>query len=422
MVDVVMPQLSDSMEDGVIVVWLIEEGQPVSLGEDLVEIETDKTSVTQVSEADGLLQILMPEGSRCTVGQLIARIGVWDGTAQVVSTSGNVDRVETSTPDTGSQSSSVVGRPSLEVNFSPSSGPRATPLARRAAVNYGVSLESLEPTGPSGTVSYSDVLNSAGVSILPRPADRIVHAARPGEAGSNDGVAQGFDRGNSHVQKLTRIQEVIAERMTTANAIPAFQLHREAIFDEVVALRKRLRKTADRQVVPSLNDFVIKACGLALRKVPLANASFTTEGCEYHDRVNVGFAVATEDSLIVPTVFDADTKSLIEVAGETRTLAKRCRASTISPNEISGGTFTVSNLGMYGISAMTPIINPPQAAILGVGALRNALTRASDELKDETSVTLTLSCDHRIVYGADAAQLLSEICDLLESPLLLLSH
>jgi pyruvate dehydrogenase E2 component (dihydrolipoamide acetyltransferase) len=208
--------------------------------------------------------------------------------------------------------------------------------------------------------------------------------------------------------------------MAIANAIPTFQVQTDVILDEVIAMRERLKNLPEVQAVPSLNDFVIKACALAVRGAPLANASFTPEGFEYHGRVNVGFAVATEGSLIVPTIFDADIKTLTEIAVQSRSLAERCRSSTITPSELTGGTFTISNLGMFGMTAITPVINPPQAAILGVGATRGILTRIGGEIVDQTLVTLTLSCDHRILYGADASRLLAAIRDLLENPLMFL--
>jgi pyruvate dehydrogenase E2 component (dihydrolipoamide acetyltransferase) len=169
--------------------------------------------------------------------------------------------------------------------------------------------------------------------------------------------------------------------------------------------------------VPSFNDFIVKAAAIALRRHPRANGSYRDDRFELHARVNVGVAVAADDALIVPTVFDADTKALGQIARDVRELASRVRAGSVSPSDLEGGTFTVSNLGMYGMSAITPVINAPQAAILGVGALRPVLARVDGEIVDRTLMTLRLSCDHRILYGADAAIFLAEIRELLESPL-----
>jgi pyruvate dehydrogenase E2 component (dihydrolipoamide acetyltransferase) len=167
---------------------------------------------------------------------------------------------------------------------------------------------------------------------------------------------------------------------------------------------------------PSLNDLIVKAAALALRAHPLANGSYRDGRFELHSRVNVGFAVAADHALIVPTIFDADQKSLGTIAAETRRLAERVRTGEIGPAELAGATFTVSNLGMYGMTAITPVVNPPQAAILGVGTTREVLARVEGEIVDQRLMTLTLSCDHRILYGADAAQFLSAIRELLERP------
>jgi pyruvate dehydrogenase E2 component (dihydrolipoamide acetyltransferase) len=199
--------------------------------------------------------------------------------------------------------------------------------------------------------------------------------------------------------------------------IPHFQVQSEVAMDAAIALRAELKASVNGDAAPSLNDLIVKACALALRQHPAANGSYVDGGFELHGRVNIGVAVAAEDALVVPVVKDADTKSLGSIARETRRLAERVRTGEISPPELSGGTFTVSNLGMFGMTAITPVINPPQAAILGVGALRETLARVDGEIVDRTLMTLTLSCDHRILYGADAAWLLADVRTLLETPL-----
>jgi pyruvate dehydrogenase E2 component (dihydrolipoamide acetyltransferase) len=200
--------------------------------------------------------------------------------------------------------------------------------------------------------------------------------------------------------------------------IPHFQVQAEVVMDEAVALRARLRELAAPDApVPSLNDLVVKACALALRRHPRVNGSYDDGRFELHARVNIGVAVAAPDTLVVPTVFDADARSLGAIAAESRRLAERVRSAEVTPAELSGATFTVSNLGMYGMSAIVPVINPPQAAILGVGATRQVLARIDGKIVDRTVMTLTLSCDHRILYGADAAAFLADVRDLLQAPL-----
>lgn len=214
------------------------------------------------------------------------------------------------------------------------------------------------------------------------------------------------------------MQQVIARRMAETKAtVPDFQVQTEVTMDALLALRVQLKAVADQP--PSVNDFIVKAAALALREFPLANGSFKDGQFELHSRVNVAVAVAADGALIVPTVTDADIRSLGAIAAEVRRLANAVREGTITPAELAGGTFTVSNLGMYGMTAITPVINAPQAAILGVGDSRGVLARVDGEIVDRQLMSLTLSCDHRILYGADASQFLYRIRQLLEQPLLL---
>jgi pyruvate dehydrogenase E2 component (dihydrolipoamide acetyltransferase) len=218
------------------------------------------------------------------------------------------------------------------------------------------------------------------------------------------------------VQELTRIQQVIARRMAETKAtVPDFQVQTEAVMDPLLALRRSLKATTTRS--PSVNDFIIKAAALALREFPLVNGSYREGRFELHPEVNVGVAVAGEGTLIVPTVTNADRRSLGSIADEVRRLAAAVRDGTITPPDLAGATFTVSNLGMYGMTAITPVINAPQAAILGVGASRPVLARQDEEIVERQLMTLTLSCDHRILYGAVASLFLSHVRELLEQPL-----
>ncbi|MHB1467824.1 MAG: 2-oxo acid dehydrogenase subunit E2 [Solirubrobacteraceae bacterium] len=222
------------------------------------------------------------------------------------------------------------------------------------------------------------------------------------------------------VRALSRLQRVVAERMARTQAtVPDFQVETEVCMDAALALRAEFKAAApDGEPAPSINDLVVKASALALRLHPLANGSFGEDGFRLHEQVNVGIAVAAQDALIVPTITAADVRSLGSIAAEARRLSQRVRAGTIAPDQLSGATFTVSNLGMYGMTAIKPVVNMPQAAILGVGATRAVLARDQDgEIVDRSLLTLTLSCDHRILYGADAARFLAEIRQLLERPL-----
>jgi pyruvate dehydrogenase E2 component (dihydrolipoyllysine-residue acetyltransferase) len=212
------------------------------------------------------------------------------------------------------------------------------------------------------------------------------------------------------------MQRTVARRMAESRAtVPDFELRCEVDMAAAVMLRDRLRQVADP--VPSYNDFVVKATSLALREFPRVNSSYRDGKVETYDRINVGIAVAAKEALVVPTVFDADRLSLGEIARSTRALAERVRNGSISPGELSGGTFTVSNLGMYGIDSFSAVINPPQVAILAVGSLKpRALVLEDGELAARPTIVLTLACDHRVLYGADGAQFLDRVRGLLEGP------
>jgi pyruvate dehydrogenase E2 component (dihydrolipoamide acetyltransferase) len=212
------------------------------------------------------------------------------------------------------------------------------------------------------------------------------------------------------------MQQTIARRMAESKAtIPDFTLQSDVDMEECVKLRTELKRMSSMQT-PTYNDMVVKACALALREHPHANGSYRDGALQLHSRVNVGVAVAAQDALVVPTVFDADEKSLGEIARETRALAERVRDATITPPELGGGTFTVSNLGMYGIASFAAIINPPQAAILSVGSVARRAVVRDEQLLARHTMALTLVCDHRILYGAGAAEFLARIRELLEAP------
>jgi len=450
MTDVAMPKLSDSMERGTVIRWLVDEGQSVAEGDELVEIETDKAAVTHAAPGDGVVHIVVPEGTACDVGATIAQIST-DRLAGSPDAVGTAEPTDAGPTGVGTSPSRVAANGSelaeavndvlsatepVEVPdlrhglVERAAGPAATPLAKRAAALHEIALASVVGTGPRGRITQGDVLRTAGVKYLrPEPASAQTSpaippagiAARPPSSPAQANGAIDSSKGDLAVQPLTSVQQVIATRMTEANAVvPAFQLQLDVVLDEVLELREHGRELLGDRPLPSINDFVIKASALALRDHPLANGSFTEDGFRLHGRVNVGFAVAAERSLLVPTIFDADRKSVGTIAEEVRDLACRARDACLTPAELSGGTFTVSNLGMYGMTAITPVINAPQAAILGVGAARPQLGLVEGEIVKRRVATLTLNCDHRILYGADAARFLADVQRLLEAPLSLL--
>jgi pyruvate dehydrogenase E2 component (dihydrolipoamide acetyltransferase) len=414
MKEITMPSLSDSMEEGTILGWLKADGEYVAKGEELFDIETDKATMTYHSEEEGVLAIVATEGTTVAVGTVIARLGA-PGTAQpaverptvVENPDGRV--ATTSVAEAPARSAGVGGRTAAPV--------RATPVARRLAAEHGVDLRAVVGSGPGGRVLLSDVAAKAGIELA-----SVEAASASAEVPTRPlptPVTSTESKADITVQELTRLQQVVARRMVEAKStIPDFQVQTEASMDAAIALREQI-KALGGGAVPSLNDIVVKACALALREYPRANGSYRNGRFELHARVNVGIAVAAEDALLVPTITDADTRSLGSIAAEARRLAERVRSSAITPAELSGATFTVSNLGMYGMTAITPVINPPQAAILGVGATRAVPAVVDGRLVERHLMTLTLSCDHRILYGADAAQFLARIRQFLEQPVAL---
>jgi pyruvate dehydrogenase E2 component (dihydrolipoamide acetyltransferase) len=428
MPDILMPKFSDSMEQGTILSWLKATGEAVQIGDEILEIETDKSTVTYAAEDAGILETLIEEGTSVAIGEPIARIETQPAKSHHDSPEPEPQTMVESNTTVGSSGRELAPGASTTAAAASSNGrghrSAATPLARRTAAVHGVAIDDIQGTGPLGRITRADVLKSAGLkapetSPLPTVRPVSVAPARPAvpvpAAGS---PAVPFPPGSTRLQP-TRLQQLIARRMTDAKAtVPHFQVQTEAVMDRAISLRAEMKSVAgENQVLPSFNDMIIRAAALALQEHPLANGSYQDDGFVLHDQINVGMAVAADDALVVPTVFDAVGKSLAQIARETRTLAARVRSGEISPAELEGGTFTVSNLGMFGMTAITPVINPPQAAILGVGALRETLARVNGEIIDRTLLTLTLSCDHRILYGAEASRFLARIRELLEVPL-----
>jgi pyruvate dehydrogenase E2 component (dihydrolipoamide acetyltransferase) len=403
-IEITMPRLSDSMQDGTILTWLKAAGDQVQEGDELLEIETDKATMAYESPAAGRLTIVAQAGETLPVGAVIATLGE---AAMSAPEPDPEPHAELDPEPHAEPEREPVTLPASAGNGSAPVTVRATPLARRLAHAHGVDLTALSGTGPRGRITRSDV---AAHAQIPDPGPAAPASAPPVNAPKSETVA------------LTRTQQLIARRMSESKAtIPHFQVQTDARMDALLKLRTDLKSISDDdQPVPSINDFIVKAAALALRAHPRANGSYRDGQFELHASVNVGIAVAAPDALVVATIADADKRPLREIAADARRLAQRVRDQTITPPELSNATFTVSNLGMYGMTQITPVINPPQAAILGVGALRPVPALHDGRLTEQQHVTLTLSCDHRILYGADAAQFLADIRAGLQTPLGLL--
>jgi pyruvate dehydrogenase E2 component (dihydrolipoamide acetyltransferase) len=393
--------------------------------------------MTYESDQAGVLETVAGEGDTLAVGALIAHIGeggagrAQDAGAPLAGTEEEPAagpagvRAEGETIGAGGsqQAAASAGAPAGE-DRPAGERIRASPLAKRMARESGVDLQSLTGSGPGGRIVKADV-QSAGTQP-PASAAPAVPAATssPGATtapGATAAPATGIEgvataKGETTAVELTRTQQTIARRMAESKAtIPDFTLQVEVDMEDCVKLRSDLKRLSQSDA-PTYNDMVVKASALALREHPHANGSYRDGGLQLHSRVNVGVAVAADEALVVPTVFDAEEKSLGEIARETRTLAARVRDGTITPPELGGGTFTVSNLGMYGVRSFTAIINPPQSAILSVGSLEPRAVVRDGEVVARHTMILTLACDHRILYGANAAQFLARIRELLEAP------
>ena len=280
-------------------------------------------------------------------------------------------------------------------------------------------LAGIEGTGPGGRIVKADVEGAKAEPAADeeQPADEEEAAPEPAGTVAERGTA----KGDVVHQEPSRLQGVIARRMAESKAtIPDFVIRTDVDMEGCVDLRGQLKERLGPDApVPSYNDMVVKACALALREFPRANGAYRDGRFELYSRVNVGVAVAGQDALVVPTVFDADTRSLGDIARATRELSAKVRDGKISPPELSGGTFTVSNLGMFGVTGFTAVINPPQAAILAVGAMAETPVVVDGRVTVRNRMEISLTCDHRILYGADAAQFLARIRELLEEPLAL---
>lgn len=431
-----MPRLSDSMEEGTVLEWLVAEGDPVRRGQSIVEIETDKASMPYEAQVDGvLLAILCQAGETAPLGRPIAIIGepgekvpeASDAEVGQASEDGG-DQTPTSAPAAPAASGSVAGR---------SGRIAASPVARRVAEERGIDLAAVRGTGPGGRVVRADVeaASAAGqapsapvpidrpapqeaveaTSPVPDSAETLASDAPPEPAGAREGETA---RGPVEVQPLSRLQRTVARRMAESRAtVPEFELRVDVDMAACTELRQKLRELG-ADPLPSLNDMVVKASAAALREFPRVNAAYRDGNLEQYGRISIGVAVAAEEALVVPVVSDADRRSLGDIARTTRSLAAKVRDGSVTPPELAGGTFTVSNLGMFGIDSFSAVINMPQAAILAVGAVRRTpVAGPGDEVVVRPVATLTLACDHRILYGADGARFLARLRELLEQPL-----
>jgi pyruvate dehydrogenase E2 component (dihydrolipoamide acetyltransferase) len=430
---VFMEALSPTMEEGRLVKWLRNEGDAVKSGEVLAEVETDKAVMELVARGDGVLRKrLIAEGATAPVGQLVGVIG--DANEDISGLTGDAGAAppqppapapkaaaaapaspqasppsppspspRTSPPPSPSPSSDIDPRSEQAPHAAEHDGTRSSPLARRLARDGGLDLGSLRGTGPGGRIIKRDV--EAALSS-PRAAPSA--GARPVR-----------DAAEFEDVPLTQIRKTIAKRLAESiGPIPTFYLTAEFDLTRVSELRGAMTEFGDEFKV-SVNDIVMKAVATALAQHPECNAHWLGDRIRYFNRVHLGMAVATDDGLIVPVIFDADQKRMSEISAEARALAGRARERKLKPEEYSGSTFSVSNLGMFGIDQFTAIINPPECGILAIGAVQTKQVLIDGAEMWRERLRVTMSCDHRVIDGAVGARFLQTLRRLLENPLML---
>ncbi|HEX7333395.1 MAG TPA: pyruvate dehydrogenase complex dihydrolipoamide acetyltransferase [Pyrinomonadaceae bacterium] len=430
-----MPKLSPTMEEGQISRWLKKEGDKVSMGEPLAEIDTDKATMEMQALANGVLRkILINEGQSAPLGQTIAVIGEPDeDIASLVSEAPAQPKVqeqkETDVPPpvpdlappqpqakaAAAASSAPAPRP-VDNGRAPQAAATSdsgrmivSPLAARMAAEAGIDLRSLQGSGPGGRIIKRDI--EAAIS-QPKAAPSYPRAVEPGQI-PQIGASPYRD------EPASQIRQTIAKRLVTSiGPVPHFFLTTEIEMDRAAEMRKGIN-ALDPDLKISINDIIIKVVAAALIQHPEVNASFQEKFVRYYEHADIGVAVAIEDGLITPVVRAADQKSLSQIATEVRELAERARSKKLKPEEYTGATFSVSNLGMFGIDEFTAVINPPEGAILAVGAMSAKPVVRDNEIVIRQMMRVTMSCDHRVIDGATGAKFLQTFRKILENPLYL---
>jgi pyruvate dehydrogenase E2 component (dihydrolipoamide acetyltransferase) len=429
-IEILMPALSPTMEEGTLAKWLVKEGDTVSSGDIIAEIETDKATMEFEAVDEGTIgKIIVPEGSEGVKVNALIAVLLEDGEEAS-------DAVLSSAPadDAGDKAAATAvsaepAKPTAEPSTAPapaapaaSDGTRifASPLARRIAADKGLDLSALNGSGPHGRIVKADVLAAGSAPAKPAPAAVSAVAPAPAPTVSSDAIAKIYpDREFTEIP-LDGMRKTIAARLTEAKqTIPHFYLRRDIKIDNLLSFRGQLNKQLEaRSVKLSVNDFIIKACALALQTVPAANAVWAGDRVLQLSPSDVAVAVAIEGGLFTPVLKDAEQKSLSTLSAEMKDLATRARSKKLAPHEYQGGSFAISNLGMFGIDNFDAVINPPHGAILAVGAgVKKPIIDDEGQVSVATVMSVTLSVDHRVIDGALGAELLQAIVDNLENPM-----
>ncbi len=426
MTDILMPALSPTMEEGVLAKWHVKVGDVVSAGDVIAEIETDKATMEVEAVDEGeVTDILVAEGTEgVKVNTPIARLKD-EGGAAAPAAKAEAPKADAAPTKAEAPKAATPVAPAQAAPKS-DSGERifSSPLARRIAAQNGVDLKSIKGTGPHGRIVKRDVEGARKGAAQPA-ASTTTAAAPTGIAPRQaQSLAQmGIPDGSYDLIPLDGMKKAVARRMVDSiQNVPHFPLFIDCEIDQLMAVRAKVNKMLEPQGIKvSVNDFVIKAAALALKMVPEANASYTPEGIAMHHNADVSMAVAIDGGLITPIIKKAETKGLAQIATESKDLAKRARERKLKPEEFQGGTFSVSNLGMFGIKQFTSIINEPQGCIMSVGAGEQRPVVKDGQIVPATVMTVTLTCDHRVVDGATGARFLQAFKPLIEDPVAMLA-
>ena len=434
-VEILMPALSPTMEEGTLAKWLVKEGDTVSAGDLLAEIETDKATMEFEAVDEGVIgKLLVAEGTEGVKVNTPIALLLEDGESASDVVSAQPAPAPAAKPEAAASAAAPVAAVPAPAAPKASDGGRvfASPLARRIAADKGIDLASLTGTGPHGRIVKADVEGLSAAA--PRPAAApAAAAAQPAAAApapalssgpSTDAVLRIYEGRPYTEVKLDGMRKTIAARLTEAKqTIPHFYLRRDIHLDALMAFRADLNaQLGTRGVKLSVNDFIIKACALALQQVPAANAVWAGDRVLQLTPSDVAVAVAIEGGLFTPVLKDAEMKSLSALSAEMKDLAARAKSKKLAPHEYQGGSFAISNLGMFGIDNFDAVINPPHGAILAVGAgVRKPVVGKDGALAVATVMSVTLSVDHRVIDGALGAELLQAIKDNLENPMAMLA-
>ena len=402
-----MPKMSDTMTEGVIVSWLKQVGDDIKPGDILAEVETDKATMELENYVKGtLLHIGIPAGGSVPVDALIAIVGqkgdditaLLNGAAAPAAPAAKAEEVKTETVSTPAAAATLA-------NTSSDSRVKASPLAKKIADEKGIDINSISGSGDGGRIVKRDVETYTPASKGASKSTVVL----PTVVGQ-----ESFDE-----VPVSQMRKVIARRLSESkHTAPHFYLTMSINMDKVIEARKAMLEYSPVKI--SVNDIIIKAVAAALRKNPAANSSWLGDKIRYNHHINIGVAVAIEDGLIVPVVKFADSKSLSHISAEVKELADKAKNKKLQPSEFEGNTFTISNLGMFGIDEFTAIINPPDACILAVGAAKETVIVENGQMKIGQVMKVTLSCDHRVVDGAVGSAFLKTLKELLENPVKLL--